>query len=110
MRDGTLSDLERLRDGLPGACERAVRNTCEAIRAEGAALCPVQSGALRQSIACETGMEGATASGRVTVGAAYAKAVELGTLGRPAKPFLHPAFAACAGELAARLGDELNDL
>ena len=105
-----IDGLNRLRDGLMGACARAVKGVCEDIRAEGAALCPVDTGELKRSIACETLAEDGVARGAVKTGARYAAKVELGSVRQPAKPFLHPAFSLHAAELAGRVAQELNGL
>lgn len=106
----TLEALERLRDGLEEACGRAAAETCERVREEARALCPVQSGALRASLRCGVSMEGATARESVSAGAPYAARVELGTLGRAPKPFLRPAFTARAPDAARILARELSRL
>lgn len=105
-----LDGLERLRGGLAEAAFSAVEGVCGRIRDESAALCPVESGALRGSIRAETVMNGALVCGTVTAGEDYAAAVELGTYRQAAKPFLAPAFALHADGVISALSAGVSAL
>lgn len=52
---------------------------------------PVDTGALRASIASDCRIEGNVIRAEVTAAAPYAAAVELGTSRAPARPYLRPA-------------------
>lgn len=79
-------------DGLLAAARGAMASELFAVAQDARALCPVQTGTLRDSIAVRVQEDGA--AGEVAASAPYAVCVELGTAGRAAHPFLYPAFAA----------------
>ena len=96
---GLLRGLEP--DVLLACAREALVPELEAIAGEARALCPVDTGALRASIAVRMG-DGA--SGAVAAGAPYAVCVEMGTARSAARPFLYPAFMAHREELTERVG------
>ena len=100
-----MSAADRLREKLlrlGPACGEAAESAVKAA-AEAAALAPVATGRLRGSVAAK--IDGLSAS--VSAGCDYAAPVELGSRGRPARPFLLPAaqtsdFPAQAAALAKK--------
>ena len=64
----------------------------DAVAREAKSLCPVRTGALRESICVRMAQEGA--SGEIVAGRPYAACVELGSASHAARPFLYPAFMA----------------
>ena len=83
--------LERLDEqDLLCASSDGVRAGLDAICMEARALCPVDTGALRASISIRMTPDG----GEVYADAPYAAQVEVGTMERPAQPFLFPAMRA----------------
>ena len=83
--------LERLsEEDLLFASSDGVRDGLNAICMEAKALCPVDTGALQASISVRMTPDG----GEVYAGAPYAAQVEMGTMERPAQPFLFPAMRA----------------
>jgi HK97 gp10 family phage protein len=93
----------------PGAIA-SVRAVCETVKDRAQALCPVDTGALRESITVEVDASGRTVVGTVGPHVDYAAYVEFGTgergaasagagagpygdhPGQAAQPFLRPAF------------------
>lgn len=68
--------------------------------------CPVETGAMRNSIVTEVAAGEQAASGTVAVKQGYAVFVELGTSrGLAARPFLYPAFKANEGNVVAAIAD-----
>lgn len=69
----------------------SVQAACELIRTEAKALCPVDTGALRDSIAITLDTSGKTIVGRVGPSMDYAEYVEYGTgkKGDPDAPYGH---------------------
>lgn len=101
--------LVRVRRGLSQAIDRGVDRAADHIVDLAKQLCPVDTGALRDSIR----KEGAAGSRRRQVkagggGVAYAAFVEYGTARSPAQPFLHP--AAKAIDVAAEVTREIQAL
>ena len=88
-------------DGLLAAARDAMVSELSAVAQDARALCPVQTGTLRDSIAVRVQEEGA--AGEVAASAPYAVCVELGTAGRAAHPFLYPAFAARRTDMTERI-------
>ncbi len=83
---------EELARRLESATQALVPLALEAVRAEAAALCPVDSGALRQSLHIRMEEGAAGAQGQVVADVPYATLVELGSFARPGQPYLSPAF------------------
>ena len=101
--DRLREKLLRLGPACGEAAESAVKAAAEKAAAEAAALAPVATGRLRGSVVAE--IDGLSAS--VSAGCDYAAPVELGSRGRPARPFLLPAaqasdFPAQAAALAKK--------
>ena len=99
---------EALLSGLdPQALLDAARGVLEpeldAVAREAKSLCPVRTGALRESISVRMAQEGA--SGEIVAGRPYAARVELGSASHAARPFLYPAFMARRMELTGRVAD-----
>lgn len=69
----------------------------EAVAEEARAMCPVDTGNLRGSIAVSAGDDGA----QISADADYAAYVEFGTWKMAAQPFLVPALINSAGKIAA---------
>lgn len=88
-------------DGLLAAARDAMASELFAVAQDARALCPVQTGTLRDSIAVRVQESGA--AGEVVACAPYAVCVELGTAGRAAHPFLYPAFAARRTDMTERI-------
>lgn len=83
--------LERLgEEALLFASSDGVQDGLDAICMEAKDLCPVDTGALRSSISVRMTPDG----GEVYAGAPHAAQVEMGTMERPAQPFLFPAMRA----------------
>lgn len=110
--DSVLEKLERLGGArMLGAAERALAASLEDVRAQAQALCPRDTGALAASLRTELCREGNAVSGTVKSSLPYAMAVEMGSHGRAAQPFLYPAYKAnergvLGGVQAAMLGGE----
>ncbi len=79
----------------------------EAVAAEARALCPVDTGRLRNSISVSADGGGAVISANTD----YAAYVEFGTSNAPSQPFMVPAAVNAAGKIAraaaAQLGGDL---
>ena len=77
---------------LLAAAREALEPELDAVAREAGTLCPVRTGALRESISVRMAQEGA--SGEIVAGRPYASRVELGSASHAARPFLYPAFMA----------------
>ncbi len=105
--------LEGLAAGLLPKAAQGMGPALEAMAREARSLAPVDSGTLKASIRAEpVVLEGEEASARVVAGADHAAAIELGSRGRPAQPFLHPAYQAhkeaLLGAVAAAVREGLS--
>lgn len=100
--------LERLGAAIQAAAASAVADACEEVQNRARALCPVESGTLKASIAVETGQAEDGAWGMVSAKTDYAAPVELGTYKQSAKPFLQPAFAQMKGKVAAAIAKAIR--
>jgi hypothetical protein len=78
--------------------ELVVRKAAADVEAQAKVLAPVDTGALRNSIQAEN--TGPLAA-EVTVGVAYGLEREIGSLNRPAKPYLGPALESVRPAFAA---------
>jgi HK97 gp10 family phage protein len=100
-------DLGRFVEANVGpAVVASVEAACTTIQQRAQELCPVDTGALRESIAVEIDASGKTVVGRVVAGVDYAEYVEFGTgsrgdpavphrpdwPGMPAQPYMRPAL------------------
>ena len=88
--EALLSGLDP--QALLDAAREALAPELDAVAQEARALCPVRTGALRESISVRMAQEGA--SGEVVAGQTYAVRVEMGSAAQAARPFLYPAFMA----------------
>lgn len=113
MSDVTMDTrgLDRLLRDLPKEADAVVRKAAFDIEARAKRKAPVDTGALRNSIAVVDETRG-DAEAEVNVGAEYGAYVELGTVDRAAKPYLAPAveavrpgFEKAMESLMKRLGD-----
>ena len=87
--------------GAASAVERLCMETAENAKA----LCPVESGELKGSIAPQVmGL-----SGSVAAGAGHAAYVELGTWKKEARPFFLPAFAMTKEKAAEEIAREIRN-
>jgi HK97 gp10 family phage protein len=86
--DQLLRQLTALVPAVATAAETQTRTTADAIAATARELAPVKSGRLRGSIQVSKTGPGYQIGTDLT----YAPGVELGLRGRPATPFLYPAF------------------
>lgn len=79
---------------------RVVRRTAAAVERDAKALCPVDTGFLRNSITTSVGGDGRSSlmSAEVGPSANYAPFVEFGTSRMAPQPFLMPALAAHENE------------
>ena len=81
-----LNKLNKL--ASPSSCDNALEASGEAIVSTAKDNCPVETGALKESIKTKT------TNGKSVTGSnlEYAPFVEYGTLDTPARPFLYPAL------------------
>jgi len=94
---GAAAVAQRLDD----IAQAITRNTTAAMAAEATAMeaeakrrCPVKTGALRESIRADTAQTDAEITAAIRTDLDYAAAVEMGTIARPPRPYLAPAFRA----------------
>jgi HK97 gp10 family phage protein len=103
--EGAAAVSERLTE-LAEAIRRnltaAIKSEAESLQAEAKRRCPVDTGALRDSIRADVFARDADVEAAVGSGLDYAPAVELGTLARPPKPYLAPALRARRAALIER--------
>lgn len=101
--------LERIGAAIAAGAADAVERLCMETAENAKALCPVESGELKGSIAARVS-EG---TGSITAGAGHAAYVELGTWKKEARPFLLPAFSMmkekAAGEIAREIRSALRE-
>ena len=89
--NGVLAMLERAGEGkLRAAAADGIGEELYVLCEEAKALCPADTGALRDAIAVRLLPDG----GEVFAGAPHAVYVEMGTAQSPAQPFLYPALRA----------------
>ena len=74
-----------------GALETSIRKWTEYVRGEAVDLCPVDTGALQQSITSDVEHNGDNIDGIVYTNKEYAPCVELG-IGQAPQPYLYPAL------------------
>ena len=77
----------------------------EAVADEARAMCPVDTGRLRDSIAVSAGEDGA----QISANTDYAAYVEFGTYKMAAQPFLVPALLNSAGKIAAAAANAIGE-
>ena len=92
--------LERIGAAIAAGAASAVERLCAETAENARALCPVESGELKASIAA------AVSEGTGRVSAAY---VELGTFQKEARPFLWPAFAMTREKAADEIAHEIRN-
>lgn len=95
--EGAAAVARRLSDiaeAIPRSVTAALNTEAEALRAEAKRRCPVQTGALKQSIHADVTAKDTEASATVGSDLPYAAVVELGTVGRPPQAYLEPALRA----------------
>ena len=100
--EGAAAVSERLMDiaeAVQGNLTAAISSEAEALQAEAKRRCPVDTGALKDSIRAEVRVQDAGVEATVGSCLDYAPSVELGTLQCPPKPYLAPAFRARRGAL-----------
>ena len=78
----------------------------EAVADEARAMCPVDTGALRNSIAVSAGNDGA----EISADADYAAYVEFGTWKMAAQPFLVPALLNSADAITAHVAAAIGEM
>ena len=78
----------------------------EAVADEARAMCPVDTGRLRVSIAVNSGEDGA----EITANTDYAAYVEFGTWKMAAQPFLVPALINSADKIAAAAARAIGEM
>lgn len=97
--------LGKMGAAIAAGAARAVERLCMETAENAKALCPVESGELKGSIAPQvTGL-----SGSVAAGAGHAAYVELGTWKKEARPFLLPAFAMTKEKAAEEITREIRN-
>lgn len=97
--------LERIGAAIAAGAASAVERLCAETAENARALCPVESGELKASIAAAVS-EG---MGSVSAGAGHAAYVELGTFQKEARPFLWPAFAMTKEKAADEIAHEIRN-
>ena len=90
---------------LAEAAAQGMRDEMERMAQEARAACPVDTGALKDSIHV-TYLQGASgAEAELRADAPHAAAVELGTMKRRAQPFLYPAYKANQSRLTDAIAE-----
>ena len=87
--------LKRLHDlggDIENAVTQGVLQAGKKVQADAKRLTPVDTGLLRESITVRHEQDGADHLAVVGTVTNYAAFVELGTIKKPARPFLYPAF------------------
>ena len=97
--------LERIGAAIAAGAASAVERLCAETAENARALCPVESGELKASIAAAVS-EG---TGSVSAGAGHAAYVELGTFQKEARPFLWPAFAMTREKAADEIAHKIRN-
>lgn len=97
VNDQALTDLLSSSDG---AVAKALLRLGLRVEREAKALCPVDTGRLRASIATRLERDGDSYAAVVGTNVDYAPFVELGTVHQHAQPFLVPALMSITGETA----------
>lgn len=107
------SEVDRLAVDLtkaPGKVRRkvsqAIRKSAQGIQRDARRLCPVRTGALRDSISTDIGALEAEIGPTIF----YGKYQEFGTSKMSPNPFMRPAFDRRAPLLERSLGDAVEDL
>jgi HK97 gp10 family phage protein len=103
----TSNKLPALAAAYPQRAGREVRTALFNIEAGAKTRCPVDTGALRASIA---GALTGEAEGEVTVGQDYGVYQEFGTRFQPGTPFMTPAAEAERAPFQARVASALNEV
>ncbi len=85
--------LENLTNTMMTSVTAAVQAGIKMVSTDAKALCPVDSGALKESIQETVQPSDDAVVGTVTATAPYASAVEMGTVSTPAQPYMQPAFS-----------------
>lgn len=118
-----MSKLESMQGNSLEALKKGVGRACARIQADAKSNCPVDTGRLRASITTNVQTDGDTVIGIVGTNVEYAPYVEFGTgqagdqsvehrqdfKGRPAKPFLYPAFKSNKEKIKNDIKDTLAE-
>lgn len=116
-----MAKLDSMQGNSTEALKKGIGRACARIQADAKQNCPVDTGRLRASIVTEVHTEGNTVVGTVGTNVEYAPWVEFGTgqagdqsvehrqdwKGRPAKPFLYPAFRANRDKIENDITDSI---
>ena len=90
---------------LAAAAAQGMRDEMERTAQEARAACPVDTGALKDSIRVEYAQSASGAEAALRADAPHAAAVELGTMKRRAQPFLYPAYNANQARLTDAIAE-----
>ena len=90
---------------LAAAAAQGMRDEMERIVQAARAGCPVDTGALKDSIRVAYAQSAFGAEAELRADAPYAAAVELGTMKRRAQPFLYPAYKANQARLTDAIAE-----
>lgn len=101
--DAVRGMTERFISSIPQKIAAGVAKGAEEVCAEAKELCPVDTGALRDSIYVQHGF----LSAQVGTDLEYAPCVEFGTYKMAAQPFLVPALKAKEGEIINNIKNEI---
>ena len=94
--------LRRLPDAAQQHVRKAVEKSADELVDLAKVLAPKETGELAKSIRPEVDPDGLSA--RVGSDIRYAQFVEFGTQGRPATPYLFPAYRALRNRIRGRIG------
>lgn len=95
-----LGRIAALSNSIPQQADRIIEGAARGIEGGAKSGSPVDTGAMRASIAVQNVGK---AHRRIGASARYAVFVEMGSRSRAALPFLQPAFQRVAGALAGKL-------
>ena len=100
--------LMKLVNNINDSAKDIVEDGCDLVKAEAKQLCPVVTGALRDSIDTKYVFSGHVYDGCVYSPLDYAAKVEFGTVSRVPKPYLYPAFQKNKDFFIERLKDVID--
>lgn len=95
--------LQEARKQMIRAAAQSVAVSAEEVVAMAKELCPVESGALRNSITATVSRTETGVTAQVTCKKGYGKYVEYGTSKMPARPFMYPAARAYEAKIKAQI-------
>jgi HK97 gp10 family phage protein len=112
--DEILDELNGLEDEILEAALDGLKKGMKHTVKEARALCPVDTGKLRDSITASAAIRGGQIEASISATAEYAASVEMGSVpqggaghGTPARPFMYPAFKMTRGLIVSQVSEAI---